>query len=96
MGLFLSIYIELFMILGSFMRIPRSKTNLDQVFQFLPNHTRSSQIFWVLSLMSHNTHRLPNQDIFTALPITLGGKIISIEVEVIDRQLKYNLLLRRN
>lgn len=34
--------------------------------------------------------------IFTALPITLGCKIVTIEVEVIDHPLKYNLLLERN
>lgn len=34
--------------------------------------------------------------IFIALPITLGGKIVVVEVEIIDRPLEYNLLLGRN
>lgn len=54
--------IELFMILGSFRPFPWSKAKLDQVFQILPNHTNSSQIFWVLSLMSPNTHGIPNNE----------------------------------
>lgn len=33
--------------------------------------------------------------IFTTLPITLGGKIVTVEVEVIDRPLECNLLLGR-
>ena len=42
------------------MPLPKSKANLDQVFQILPNHTKSSQFFLVLSLMSPNTHGLTN------------------------------------
>ena len=46
--------------LGSFSPLPRSKANLDHVSQILQNHTKSSQIFWVLPLMSPNTNGIPN------------------------------------
>ena len=36
------------------------------------------------------------QDILPSLKVRLGGKIVSIEVEVVDAPLDYNLLLGRN
>ena len=40
---------------------------------------------------SHKPH-----GIISTLPICVGGKVVNIEVEVIDANLDYNLLLGRN
>jgi hypothetical protein len=40
-------------------------------------------------------HMFQPHGIITALPIELGGKTVSIVVEVVDETLEYNLLLRR-
>ena len=47
-------------------------------------------------LTTFNGRSFSPYGIFTALPITLGSKIVTIEVEVIDRPLEYNILLGRN
>jgi len=40
---------------------------------------------------SHRPHR-----IISAFPICVGGKVINVEVEIVDANLEYNLLLGRN
>ena len=47
-------------------------------------------------LTTFNGRSFSPYKIFIALTITLGGKIVGIEDEVIDRSLEYNLLLGIN
>jgi len=48
----------------------------------------------LLTAFDGNSHR--PYGIIPAFPICVGGKVINIEVEVIDANLDYNLLLGRN
>jgi hypothetical protein len=45
-------------------------------------------------LKTFNEHMFQPHGILIALPIELGGKTVSIVVEVVDAPLEYNLLLR--
>jgi hypothetical protein len=45
-------------------------------------------------LKAFDGHMFHPHGIITTLPIELGGKIVSVVVEVIDAPLEYNLLLR--
>ena len=48
----------------------------------------------LLTKFDGHSHRLYR--IIPAFPICVGGKVVNIEVEVIDANLDYNLLLGRN
>ena len=46
-------------------------------------------------LKAFDGHIFKPHEILTALPIKIGGKTVTIDVEVIDAPLDYNLLLGR-
>ena len=46
-------------------------------------------------LKAFDGHVFKPHNILTTLPIDIGGKIVSIDVEVIDALLDYNLMLGR-
>jgi hypothetical protein len=45
-------------------------------------------------LKSFNGHMFQPHEIITTLHIELGGKTVSVDVEVVDASLEYNLLLK--
>jgi hypothetical protein len=47
-------------------------------------------------LTAFDGHSFHPHGILPAFPIQLGGKIVEVEVEVVDAPLDYNLLLGRN
>jgi hypothetical protein len=47
-------------------------------------------------LKAFNGHQFLPHGILTAFPIELGGKIVSVDMEVVDAPLEYNLLLGRS
>ena len=46
------------------------------------------------TLRAYDSHPTKSQGILFHVPITLGGKIVLIDIEVVNAQLDYNLLLR--
>ena len=52
-----------------------------------PSHTISK---------AFDGNSFPPHGVVTAFPIELGGKIVQVDVEVVDAPIYYNLLLGRN
>lgn len=57
----------------------------------LPSTVRSPTVLTTFDGHSHRPH-----GIIPTFPICFGGKIVNIEVEIVDANLDYNLLLGRN
>ena len=49
-----------------------------------------------MTLRAYGGHPTKAQGILPHVPITLAGKIVLIDIEVVNAQLDYNLLLRRS
>ena len=56
-----------------------------------PQVVPSLTLFMAFDGHSHRLH-----EIIPAFPICVGGKVVNIEVEIVDANLDYNLLLGRN
>ena len=48
------------------------------------------------TLKTFNGHGFKPYGILNSFPVELGGKIVSIDIEVVDAPLNYNLLLGRS
>ena len=49
-----------------------------------------------MTLRAYDGHPTKSQGILPHVPITLAGKIVMIDIEVVNTQLDYNLLLGRS
>ena len=47
-------------------------------------------------LKAFDGHLFPPHGLITAFPIYLGGKIVQVDVEVVDEPIDYNILLGRS
>jgi hypothetical protein len=47
----------------------------------------------IIPLQAFNGHEFLPHGILTAFPIELGGKIVSVDMELVDSHLEYNILL---